>query len=70
MKVLIFGATGMIGQGALLECLRAQDVELVVTLGRTATGRHEGKLREIVHAHQPPGVLAGTSQGGKQNCDQ
>jgi uncharacterized protein YbjT (DUF2867 family) len=49
MKVLIFGATGMVGQGVLLECLRDTDVELVGTLGRTATGVRDPKLREIVH---------------------
>ena len=41
----------MVGRGVLLECLRAGDVELVVTLGRTATEMHDGKLREIVHAN-------------------
>lgn len=51
MKVLIFGATGMVGQGVLMECLRDPAVELVVTLGRTATGIHDGKLREIVHSN-------------------
>jgi uncharacterized protein YbjT (DUF2867 family) len=50
MKVLIFGATGMVGQGVLLECLRAPDVELAVTCGRNATGAQNPKLREIVHA--------------------
>jgi uncharacterized protein YbjT (DUF2867 family) len=49
MKVLIFGATGMVGQGVLLECLRDPDVELVMTVGRTATGIRDPKLREIVH---------------------
>ena len=49
MKVLIFGATGMVGQGVLLECLRDPDVELAVTVGRTATGVRDPKLREIVH---------------------
>ncbi|MFZ0745603.1 MAG: NAD-dependent epimerase/dehydratase family protein [Terracidiphilus sp.] len=49
MKVLIFGATGMVGQGVMLECLRDPEVELVVTIGRTATGVHDEKLREIVH---------------------
>jgi uncharacterized protein YbjT (DUF2867 family) len=49
MKVLIFGATGMVGRGVLLECLRDPDVKLVVTLGRTATGIHDPKLREILH---------------------
>jgi uncharacterized protein YbjT (DUF2867 family) len=49
MKVLVFGATGMVGQGVLLECLRDPGVELVVTVGRSATGVQNGKLQEIVH---------------------
>ena len=47
MKVLIFGATGMVGQGVLRECLHAPDVELVVTVGRTPTGASDPKLHEI-----------------------
>lgn len=50
MKALVFGATGMFGQGVLLECLRDPGVELVVTVGRTATRIMDPKLREIVHA--------------------
>jgi uncharacterized protein YbjT (DUF2867 family) len=42
MKVLVFGATGMVGQGVLLECLKDPDVEL-------PTGIHDSKLREVVH---------------------
>ena len=49
MKILIFGATGMVGQGVLLECLRDPGVELIVTVGRTPTGVKDGKVREIVH---------------------
>lgn len=48
MKILIFGATGMVGQGALRECLLADDVTLVQTVGRTATGQQHSKLRELV----------------------
>jgi uncharacterized protein YbjT (DUF2867 family) len=48
MKILIFGATGMVGQGVLRECLQAADVELAVTVGRNATGVQNPKLREIV----------------------
>ena len=48
MRVLLFGATGMVGQGVLRECLRAADVELVQTVGRTATGQQHPKLREMV----------------------
>ncbi len=49
MKVLIFGATGMVGQGVLRECLRAEDVERVVTVGRSAAGVEDAKLTEILH---------------------
>jgi uncharacterized protein YbjT (DUF2867 family) len=38
----------MVGQGVLRECLRAADVELVQTIGRTATGQQHPKLREMV----------------------
>jgi uncharacterized protein YbjT (DUF2867 family) len=50
MKVIIFGATGMVGQAALRECLLDPDVERVLTVGRSATGRKHEKLRELVHA--------------------
>ncbi len=49
MKVLIFGATGMVGQGVVLECLRDPDVDLVVTIGRTPAAGQNPKLRGIVH---------------------
>jgi uncharacterized protein YbjT (DUF2867 family) len=49
MNVLIFGATGMVGQGVLRECLLDPDVQLVQTIGRSATGLEHAKLREIVH---------------------
>jgi uncharacterized protein YbjT (DUF2867 family) len=50
MKVLIFGATGMVGQGVLRECLLDPDVSEVLTIGRNATGQSHARLREIVHA--------------------
>ena len=49
MKVLIFGATGMVGQGVLRECLLDTDIERVVAVGRNATGQQYPKLTEIVH---------------------
>jgi uncharacterized protein YbjT (DUF2867 family) len=49
MKVLLFGATGMVGQGVLRECLLDPDVERVQTVGRSPTGIHHPKLREILH---------------------
>lgn len=50
MNVLLLGATGMVGQGVLRECLLASDVLRVTTLGRTATGQTHAKLDELVHA--------------------
>jgi uncharacterized protein YbjT (DUF2867 family) len=47
MKVILFGATGMVGQGVLRECLLAPDVESVLTIGRSVTGQQHAKLREI-----------------------
>jgi uncharacterized protein YbjT (DUF2867 family) len=49
MNVVLFGATGMIGQGVLRECLLDADVAKVVTIGRSATGVQHPKLRDIVH---------------------
>ena len=48
MKVILFGVTGMVGQGVLRECLLNPDVQLVQTIGRNAAGRGHQKLREIV----------------------
>src|SRR6201991_3182800 len=49
MRILIFGATGMVGQGVLRECLRAPDVQYVQTVGRTPTGQLDPRLYDLVH---------------------
>jgi putative NADH-flavin reductase len=49
MRVIIFGATGMLGHGALHECLRDPEVERVLSVVRAPSGRQHEKLREIVH---------------------
>jgi uncharacterized protein YbjT (DUF2867 family) len=49
MKVILFGATGMVGQGVLRECLIDPGVESVLAVGRSPTGQQHAKLREIVH---------------------
>lgn len=49
MKVILFGATGMVGQGALRECLLAPDVERVLAVVRSPTGQQHAKLHELVH---------------------
>jgi uncharacterized protein YbjT (DUF2867 family) len=49
MKVLLFGATGMVGQGVLRECLLAPDVQRVTSVGRSTLALDEPKLRQIQH---------------------
>jgi uncharacterized protein YbjT (DUF2867 family) len=54
MNVLLFGASGMVGQGVLRECLLDPGVQLVQSIGRSA-GRtvndmQHPKLRNIVHS--------------------
>ena len=48
MKVILFGATGMVGQGVLLECLRDDAVSQVLSIARSASGQQHAKLTEIV----------------------
>jgi uncharacterized protein YbjT (DUF2867 family) len=49
VKVILFGATGMVGQGVLRECLPDPGVESVLAVGRSPTGQSNAKLREIIH---------------------
>ena len=49
MKVILFGATGMVGQGVLRECLLEPNVESVLAVGRSPTGQRHAKLHEILH---------------------
>ena len=49
MKVILFGATGMVGQGVLKECLKDPEVTQVLVIGRSSLGQSHEKLREIRH---------------------
>ena len=48
MRILLFGASGMVGQGVLREALAAPDVEEVVCVVRKPLGQVHRKLREAV----------------------
>jgi uncharacterized protein YbjT (DUF2867 family) len=50
VRVLLLGATGMVGQGVLRECLRAADVTEVVSVGRSPLTASHPKLRSVVIA--------------------
>jgi uncharacterized protein YbjT (DUF2867 family) len=49
MRAILFGATGMVGQGVLRECLLDPAVERVLVVGRSLTGLTHPKLHELVH---------------------
>lgn len=49
MRVLVFGATGMVGQGVLRECEAAHDVGDVVAIVRSPLERVQAKLTEVQH---------------------
>ena len=49
MKVILFGATGMVGQGVLRECLLDPEVDSAMAIVRSSTGQQNAKLQELVH---------------------
>jgi uncharacterized protein YbjT (DUF2867 family) len=63
MKVVLFGGTGMVGQGVLRECLRDPEVEEVLSVVRTACGQKHPKLKETVvkDLFEFPNVAGGLS---------
>ena len=48
-KVIITGATGMVGKGILLECLDHQDIKEALVIGRSTIGMTHPKLKEMIH---------------------
>ena len=68
MKVILFGATGMVGQGVLRECLRDDSVEAVLAIGRNSAGRAHPKLREVVVKDMFDTSAAGEEMRGYDAC--
>ena len=50
IKAIVSGATGMVGEGVLFECLKHPEVEQVLVINRKPGGVSHPKLREIIHA--------------------
>lgn len=48
MKVILFGASGVVGQGAVRECLRDPEIDAVLAIGRSPSGQRHVKLRELL----------------------
>jgi hypothetical protein len=49
IKAILTGATGMVGEGVMHECLQHDDVEELLVVGRRSCGITHPKLKEIVH---------------------
>ncbi|SOD99529.1 NAD-dependent epimerase/dehydratase family protein [Spirosoma fluviale] len=49
IKAIITGATGMVGEGVLHECLQQPDVEAVLLINRKPSGVSHPKVTEIIH---------------------
>jgi len=64
MKVILFGATGMVGRGVLRQCLLDPGVEAVLAIGRKPSGETHPKLRDRVQADMfDVGAAAGELRG-------
>lgn len=50
IKAIVTGATGMVGEGVLNECLQHPDVEEVLVINRKPCGVVHPKLKELIHA--------------------
>jgi len=51
MNIVVFGASGMVGAGVVLECLESERVESLLTIVRKPTGPPHAKLREHVRSN-------------------
>jgi hypothetical protein len=49
IKAILFGATGMVGEGVLVEALYDHDVESVLVVGRRSCNVSHSKMREVLH---------------------
>ena len=49
IKAIVLGATGMVGEGVLHECLKNPNVESVLVINRRLCGVQHAKLTELIH---------------------
>jgi uncharacterized protein YbjT (DUF2867 family) len=68
MRVILFGATGMVGQGVLRECLRDNDIESVLAITRSSTRQTHAKLHELICKDLFDVNAVGTNLEGYDAC--
>jgi uncharacterized protein YbjT (DUF2867 family) len=68
MKVILFGATGMVGQGVLRHCLLDPEVESVLSIGRKPSGVSHPKLRDLVRSDMFDFKVSAEELNGYDTC--
>jgi nucleoside-diphosphate-sugar epimerase len=68
MKIILFGATGMVGKSVLRQCLIDPDVESVLSIGRSPSGVSHPKLRDLVRADMFDATKTGDELEGHDAC--
>ena len=68
MKVVLFGATGMVGSAVLRECLLDRDVTSVLAVGRQAPGASDAKLRMLIRPDMFDVAVGDTDFRGYDAC--
>jgi hypothetical protein len=56
MKVILTGATGVVGEGVLLECLENPAVSRVMSVSRRSCGHQHPKLSECLVRLEPKDI--------------
>ena len=64
LKIIIIGATGMVGEGVLHECLLSPEIEKILVVTRKPSGTIHPKLSEIILADffNPSSIFKSTKQ--------
>ena len=68
MNLVLFGGSGMIGQGVLRECLLDPDVDRVLSVGRTPLTQKHEKLKELIAPDLGDLSAFSTQLGGFDAC--
>ena len=48
IKIILTGATGMVGEGVLMECLENPDISEILSVSRKPSGKKHAKLKEYI----------------------
>ncbi|WP_106914967.1 NAD-dependent epimerase/dehydratase family protein [Chryseobacterium aurantiacum] len=48
IKIILTGATGMVGEGVLMECLENPNISEILSVGRKSSGKKHPKLKEYL----------------------